>query len=81
MRVTEVTYEMKRVTAQYENDTARVTYALEEGDNPHAALEKARHLCDEALTTGRDAALTSKLKAKMATAEGRAALEAFLRCR
>ena len=81
MKVTEVTYEMKRVTAQYENDTAMVTVSVEEGDSPLLALQRAREVCEEGLTAGRDFVLKSKLSAKMATPEGRAQLEAFLRCR
>jgi hypothetical protein len=81
MRVTEVSYSMKRVTKTYENDTATVTVEVSEGDSPAIALEKARTLCDESLAAGRDAHLRDKLKEMMSTAPGRAALEQFLRCR
>ena len=78
MRVKEVTYAMKRVTKQFENDTATVTIQLEEGDSPAIALEKARTMCDESLAAGRDAGFRDKLKDKMSTPEGRASLERFL---
>lgn len=78
MKTTQVTYEMKRVTKQFENDTATVTIALEDGDSPAIALEKARNICDESLAAGRDASIRDKLKDKMSTPEGRAQLERFL---
>ena len=78
MKVSDVTYAMKRVTKLYENDTATVTVVLEDGDSPLAALEKARTLCDESLAAGRDAGFRDKLKDKMSTPEGRVQLERFL---
>lgn len=78
MKVTEVTYEMKRVTKQYENDTATVTIALEAGDKPEEALEAARKMCDDSLAAGREASMRDKLKKQMETPEGRASLERFL---
>ncbi len=78
MKVTEVKYAMKRVTKQFENDTAEVTIALDEGDKPEEALEAARKMCDDSLAAGRDANLRDKLKDKMSTPEGRASLERFL---
>lgn len=78
MKVSEVTYEMKRVTKQFENDTATVTITLAEGDKPEDALEAARKLCDDSLAAGRDANIRDKLKDKMSTPEGRADLERFL---
>lgn len=78
MKIKEVSYSMKRVTRTYENDTATVTVLLEEGDSPAASLEKARQLCDDSLSAGRDAHLRDKLKDKMSTPEGRVALERFL---
>ncbi len=78
MRVSEVTYEMKRVTKQFENDTATVKIVLEDGDTPDVALERARAICDESLAAGRDASIRDKLKEKMSTQEGRAQLERFL---
>jgi len=78
MKVSEVTYAMKRVTKLYENDTATVTIVLEDGDSPAIALEKARNMCDESLAAGRDASIRDKLKEKMSTPEGRTQLERFL---
>jgi len=78
MKVSEVSYAMKRVTKLYENDTATVTVVLEDGDSPMVALEKARTLCDESLAAGRDVSLRDRLKAKMSTPEGRTELEKFL---
>lgn len=79
MKITEVTYEMKRVTRQYENDTASVTVVVAEGDDPAAALDLARKTCDEALAQGRDSSLRDRLKDQMSTSGGKARLECFLR--
>lgn len=78
MRIKEVTYAMKRVTRQFENDTATVTIQLDDGEDPAVAMEKARTLCDESLAAGRDSSLRDKLKDRMSTPEGRASLERFL---
>ncbi len=81
MKITQVSYQMLRVTKQFENDRAEVVIQLDEGDNVQEALEKARLECDTALASGRDASLRDKLKEKMSTPEGRASLEKYLtRC-
>jgi hypothetical protein len=78
MQITQVGYQMLRVTKQYENDRVEVVVAVGPKEDPMAALELARKTCDDALSAGRDVSLRDKLKAKMATPAGRSDLERYL---
>lgn len=80
MKVTQISYQSLRCTKQFENDRAEVVIQLEDGDDVQAVLAKARAECDAALSAGRDEGLRNKLQEKMATPEGKASLEQFLRC-
>lgn len=78
MKMTEVKYRALRATKQFENDTAEVTVQLEEGDDPQAALERARQACTGAIAAGQEAAIRSKIDAVMSDPKKRAELEALL---
>lgn len=51
MYIDEVRYAMKRVTAQYENDTAEVSVTLDDGDDVGEAIALAKATCERALRT------------------------------
>lgn len=79
MKIAQVEYSMKRVTRQYENDTATCVVHVEDGEDPMTAFEMARQACEATLATGREKSMRDKLKRLMETAHGVTQLEKFLR--
>lgn len=64
MRVTEVSYEMLRVTKAYENDRASVTVVVESGDNPQEALLAASIECEKILESNKRRRATDERAAR-----------------
>jgi hypothetical protein len=78
MKVTKVIYGMVRPVRQYATDRVEIEIELDGNEDEKVALETARKLCDEALSTAKDNALRGKLRDVMSTDKGRADLERFL---
>lgn len=78
MKVTKVTYGMARPVRQHATDRVEIEIELDGSEDERVALETARKLCDEALSTARDSALRGRLRDVMSTDKGRADLERFL---
>ena len=53
MKVTQLSYSMLRVKAQYENDRVEVTVELNKGDSVSDAVHEAKAICAAAIMEGK----------------------------